>query len=181
MQWLQPRCGITRNCCEPSNSTGDSRLLTPRGQGLQGIRAGLIGLGWIRGQGSHPTAQGGRFRCLLGAACSAWGSTGRTWAQGTSQSQPSALSSERRFSLNIPTEGELGSKPYKHPWADGVGGGQSELGCWACLAKWGPQGLGTLSLVDRGHLWNSLAFLGMLRVSMPGLGQLPIIPSSWSH
>lgn len=38
------------------------QLLTPQGQGFQGIRAGLIGLGWIRGQGSHPTAQGGRFR-----------------------------------------------------------------------------------------------------------------------
>lgn len=137
---------ITRNRREPSSSTGDSRqLLTPRGQGLQGIRAGLIGLGWIRGQGSRPTAQGGRFRCLLEQCARHGDSTCRTWAQGTTQSQPSALSSERRFSLNIPNEEELGSKPYKHPWADGVGRGWVrrlllpwEMGIWE-QPKWSAQ------------------------------------------
>lgn len=63
---------MTQGCSEPSvgaRSWGmgcSKRLLTLRGQGLQGIRAGLIRLGWIRGQGSHPMAWGGRFSCLLG-------------------------------------------------------------------------------------------------------------------
>lgn len=126
---------MTENRCEPSDSPGDSRqLLTPRGQGLQGIRAGLIRLGWIRGQGSHPTAQGSRFRCLPGSVCSAGGQ--HVQDMGTSQSQPSALSSETRFSLNVPAKGELGSKPYKHLWADRVGRGIRrllllwEMGIW---------------------------------------------------
>lgn len=42
----------------PAQEAASKWLLAPWDQGLQGIRAGLIRLGWIRGQGSHPMAAG---------------------------------------------------------------------------------------------------------------------------
>lgn len=60
-------------CSSAAHPGGSKRLLAPRGQGLRGIRAGLIRLGWIRGQGSHPMARGGGFSRLPGRVCSAWG------------------------------------------------------------------------------------------------------------
>lgn len=38
-----------------------------------------------------------------------------------SQSKHSALSSKRRFNLNVPTKGEFGLKSYKCPWSEGTG------------------------------------------------------------
>lgn len=58
-----------KGCSSAAHLAGSKRLLAPQGQGLQGIRAGLIRLGWIRGQGSHPMAWGSRFSCLLGRVC----------------------------------------------------------------------------------------------------------------
>lgn len=55
-----------RGCGSAARLAGSKRPLAPRGQGLQGIRAGLIRLGWIRGQGKQPVAWGRRFSRRLG-------------------------------------------------------------------------------------------------------------------
>ena len=65
-----------------------------------------------------------------------------------------ALSSERRFSFKVPTEGEFGLKSYKRLWSDGAGSRVERLllplkigawsaakaGCRACLTKQVPRG-----------------------------------------
>lgn len=101
---------------------------------------------------------------------------------GTGHIQSQPLSSERRLGLNFPAEGELRSKSYKHPWADGVGRAGSEGCCYP--QKWGsgssrsgsPRAQGTPGYPCVGIIHGTPpALLGM--AAMPGLGQLPIIPT----
>lgn len=68
-----------RGCGSTAHLAGSKRPLTPRGQGLQGIRAGLIRLGWIRGQGKQPVVQGGRFSML---------GTHKTWHEARPRANP---------------------------------------------------------------------------------------------
>lgn len=121
---------------------GSKRPLKPWGQGLQGIRAGLIRLGWIRRQGSHPMAWGSRFSRLPGQACSAQGQ--RVWdaRMGHIPEQTLSLILQKGvYSLNVPTKGKFGLVSYKCLWSDGAGSRVERLLLSLATGAWSaPQG-----------------------------------------